>query len=233
MSIFKINPVHGRGDPLWSPSFPCHSGLCQSNPVHGRGDPLWSPSLPACGLPLPYPIPYPSMVGEIPCGRPLPIMSLKHPINHFLLLCLLLCSLAACDLLPSTTTTTTPTTIPTTQPTDQGTPQLNTWYGGTPGVEVRYEDWKSPGNNEDTVTIVRFDLRHITLSVAYQPMQPLTMNEWMQKERATAIINGGYFDNQNNTTALVVSNGQSFGTSYNGFGGMLSVDSQGHIHLRS
>ena len=163
-------------------------------------------------------------------------MSLKHSIKHFLLLCLLLCSLVGCDLLPSTSSTSTPgatTTSTTTQPTDQGTPQLNTWYGGTPGVEVRYEDWKSPGNNEDTVTIVRFDLRHITLSVAYQPMQPLTMSEWMQKERATAIINGGYFDNQNNATALVVSNGRSFGTSYNGFGGMLSVDSQGHIHLRS
>jgi exopolysaccharide biosynthesis protein len=100
-------------------------------------------------------------------------------------------------------------------------------------VEVRYEDWKSPGNNEDTVTIVRFDLRRITLSVAYQPTKPLSMSEWMQKEHATAIINGGYFDNQNNATALVVSNGQSFGSSYNGFGGMLSVDSQGHIALRS
>ena len=98
---------------------------------------------------------------------------------------------------------------------------------------MRYEDWKSPGNNEDTVTIVRFDLRHITLSIAYQPTRPLSMNEWMQKERATAIINGGYFDNQNNATALVISNGQSYGASYNGFGGMLYVDSHGHINLRS
>jgi uncharacterized protein YigE (DUF2233 family) len=158
------------------------------------------------------------------------------PLKHLLLLCLLFCSLVACDLVPSTSNSGTPTpsnTTTATQPTDQGTPQLNTWYGGTPGVEVRYEDWKSPGNNEDTVTIVRFDLRRITLSVAYQPTKPLSMSEWMQKEHATAIINGGYFDNQNNATALVVSNGQSFGSSYNGFGGMLSVDSQGHIALRS
>ena len=59
------------------------------------------------------------------------------------------------------------------------------------------------------------------------------MSEWMQKEHATAIINGGYFDNQNNATALVISNGQSFGTSYNDFGGMLSADNNGHIDLRS
>lgn len=55
----------------------------------------------------------------------------------------------------------------------------------------------------------------------------------MQQEHATAIINGGYFDNQNNATALVVFNGQSFGSSYNGFGGMLSVNSSDHIALRS
>jgi uncharacterized protein YigE (DUF2233 family) len=163
-------------------------------------------------------------------------MSLKNPIKHTLLLSLILYSLAACNLVPSTSSSSAPgasTTSTTNQPANQGAPQLNTWYSGAPGVEVRYEDWKSPGNNEDTVTIVRFDLRHITLSIAYQPTRPLSMSEWMQKERATAIINGGYFDNQNNATALVISNGQSFGASYNNFGGMLSVDSHGHINLRS
>ncbi len=169
----------------------------------------------------------------------MPNVPIKYSIKHCLLFCLLFCSLVACDIVPSTSSNSTPSapsasnTTTINRPTDQGTPQLNTWYSGTPGVEVRYEDWKSPGNNEDTVTIVRFDLRHITLSVAYQPTQPLSMSEWMQKEHATAIINGGYFDKQNTATALVVSNGQSFGTSYDGFGGMLSVNSQGHIELRS
>jgi uncharacterized protein YigE (DUF2233 family) len=163
-------------------------------------------------------------------------MPLKHALKLYLLLCLLLSLLAACDLLPTTSTNGSPgntSTATTTQSPDQGTPQLNTWYRGAPGVEVRYEDWKSAGNNEDTVTIVRFDLHHISLSVAYQPTQPLSMSEWMRQEHATTIINGGYFDNQNTATAMVISNGQSFGPSYNGFGGMLSVDNQGHIDLRS
>src|SRR6266550_3919349 len=165
-------------------------------------------------------------------------MPIKHTIKLYLLLCLLLSSLAACDIIPTTSSNgssgnTSSATTTTTQPSVQGTPQLNTWYRGAPGVEIRYEDWKSPGNNEDTVTIVRFDLHHISLSVAYQPTKPLSMGEWMRQEHATAIINGGYFDNQNNATAMVISNGQSFGTSYNGFGGMLSVDNQGHIDLRS
>jgi uncharacterized protein YigE (DUF2233 family) len=163
-------------------------------------------------------------------------MSKKHILCMFLLLSLLICSLASCDLPTVSVGSSTPTvSSPTNTPGDQGqnSPQLNTWYPGARGVEVRYEDWKSPGNNEDTVTIVRFDLHHVKLSVKYQPDQPLLMSEWAQQEHATAIINGGYFDDQNKATALVVSNGQSFGTSYNGFGGMLSVNDRGSISLRS
>src|SRR3989440_12605791 len=161
-------------------------------------------------------------------------MPIKHSLKVYLTLFLVVCSLMGCDLLPSTSSggTSTPTATAN-QPAEQGTPQLNTWYSGTKGVEVRYEDWKSPGNNEDTVTIVRFDLHYVNLSVAYRPAQPLLMSEWMQQEHAATIINGGYFDVQNNATALVVSNGQVSGTSYDGFGGMLSVDTQGHISLRS
>lgn len=161
-------------------------------------------------------------------------MPLKTSLRLCLLFCLLLCILMACDLVPAISTQSTPTTSsPTSTPGNQGTPQLNTWYQGTRGVEVRYENWKSPADNEDTVTIVRFDPRYVNLSVAYQPSQPLLLSKWMQQEHATAIINGGYFDDQDDATALVVSNGQSFGTSYNGFGGMLSVDGQGRTSLRS
>src|SRR6266496_1898910 len=113
-------------------------------------------------------------------------MSLKYSLKLCFLLCMLVCILAACDLAPSISFNATPTASPTAStPGDQGTPQLNTWYKGAPGIEVRYEDWKSPGNNEDTVTIVRFDLRHITLSVVYKPTQPLWMSQSMQKEHAT------------------------------------------------
>ena len=148
-------------------------------------------------------------------------------IRLSLLLCLLIFSLSSCDLLPSVTVSITPATS-----SSNGT-QLNVWNRVATGVEVRYEDWKIPGGDDDTVTIVRFDLHKIKLSVGYQPGQPLLMNEWMQQEHAIAMINGGYFDQQDNATALVVSNGKVFGTSYNGFGGMLSVDAHGIVNLRS
>jgi uncharacterized protein YigE (DUF2233 family) len=115
-----------------------------------------------------------------------------------------------------------------------GNAQLNRWYAAARGIDVRYEDWKTAnGTDDDTVTIMRVDPHVVTLSVSYQPDKPLLMSQWMQQEHAFAIINGGYFDQNDRATALVISNGQSYGTTYSGFGGMLSVDSNGHTSLRS
>ncbi len=126
---------------------------------------------------------------------------------------------------------------PSSTPTTTGLPgnaQLNTWYTAARGIAVRYEDWKAiDGSDDDTVTITRIDPRYVTLSIGYQPDKPLLMSQWMQQEQAAAIINGGYFDQNDRATALVISNGQAYGSSYSGFGGMLSMDSNGRITLRS
>jgi len=160
-------------------------------------------------------------------------MPLKNHYKVSFLLCFLLFLLVSCDLLPSVAVNGTPIiTTGSYTPDDAGTPQLNVWSKVATGVELRYEDWKSPAGDDDTVTIVRFDVRDVRLSVGYQPAHPLYMSDWMHKEQVTAIINGGYFDQQNRATGLVISNGQVFGTSYSGFGGMLSVDAQGRLRLR-
>lgn len=154
---------------------------------------------------------------------------LAHTFRLAVLFLVLALSLLACDM-PVVTiggNSATPTTgLP-------GNVQFHTWYTVARGVEIRYEDWKDAGGDEDTVSITRFNPRDIRLSVAYQPGQPLMMSQWMQQESALAIINGGYFDANNLATALVISNGQAFGSSYSGFGGMLSVDTRGRITLRS
>ena len=121
-------------------------------------------------------------------------------------------------------------------PTPSGLPgnaRLNTWYPAAHGIDVRYEDWKVAGSDDDTVTIVRVDPHAVTLSVGYQPDKPLLMSQWMQQEHAAAIINGGYFDQNDRATALVISNGQTYGSTYSGFGGMLSVNNNGSVNLRS
>ncbi|MBA2286916.1 MAG: phosphodiester glycosidase family protein, partial [Ktedonobacteraceae bacterium] len=154
----------------------------------------------------------------------------RHIHKLCLLLCLLACcSLCACDLPGVGTNNPSSATSTSDGPT---TAAPNQWIAAAPGVELRYENWKGPSGNEDGITIVRFDPHHIKLRVAYQPDQPLLMSAWMQKEHTTAIINGGYFDDKNQATGLVVSDGQRFGTSYTGFGGMLVVTAQGSVQLR-
>jgi uncharacterized protein YigE (DUF2233 family) len=152
---------------------------------------------------------------------------LRPYTRFYILLCLLVLPLVGCDILPTVTVSITPA------PSSSNGTQLNVWNKAATGVEVRNEDWKNAGGDDDTVTIVRFDTRKVKVSVGYQPGQPVSMNDWMQQEHPIAIINGGYFDQQFNATALVVSNGQVFGESYTGFGGMLSVDSHGSLSLRS
>ncbi|GAC1641177.1 MAG: phosphodiester glycosidase family protein [Ktedonobacteraceae bacterium] len=157
-----------------------------------------------------------------------------RPKNFYMLcMCFLLLSgtLLACGL-SSTATFNNSTPVASTTP-PAVTPALNRWVTASPGIELRYEDWKSPGNNEDTVTTMRFSLNRVHLKVGYQPAKPLAIDEWMRQEQAIAILNGGYFDQDNTSTALVVSDGQTYGTSYNSFGGMLSVDAQGNVRLRS
>ena len=149
----------------------------------------------------------------------------------YMLLIFLISSLLACgssqSLNGNRATTATPSTG------GQSNQPLNVWIKASSGVELRDEDWKSPGENEDHVTIIRLD-PHIThLSIGYRPQLPLSLSDWMQQTHALIVLNGGYFDEKNRPTGLLVSDGQPYGTSYNGFGGMLSVDAQGKIGLRS
>lgn len=155
-------------------------------------------------------------------------MRLTKLFWHGCLLCFLFLVplLAGCEILPDVTFTLN---------TQAPTPTASTWNTVAPGVEVRNETWRSPttATISDIVSIVRFNLHKVKLSVAYQPDQPLSMQQWMQKEQATALINGGYFDGLDRATALVIANGQASGTSYQGFGGMLDVTAQGNVQLRS
>lgn len=149
----------------------------------------------------------------------------------FALLLLLVGSLLACDALPSISYNGTPITAsPTTNPLD---PSPDRWTTVEPGVEIRSEKWTSPGNNEDTVIITRLNLHRVRLQVGYQPTHPMTMSQWQKATGARVLMNGGYFDSDDRPTGLLISNGQQVGSSYNGFGGMLAVDAQGNVSLRS
>lgn len=156
----------------------------------------------------------------------------------WLLFCLLLLStwlMTACQEPINISITGSGTPSPTVITSTDGTSRpLDRWLMLATGVELRYEHWKGPSGNEDTIMITRFDPRRIALRVLYSPSTPHFISDWLKQEKgALAVINGGYFNDQGEATGLVVSDGQVYGSSYSGFGGMLYVDSQGAIHLRS
>jgi exopolysaccharide biosynthesis protein len=157
-------------------------------------------------------------------------MPAKHTLKLTLLIALLVCSLLACDVIPSISSNGTAITAPLQA---GGSVALNVWTPTQPGVELRREQWKGPSGNQDTITITRFDPKKVQFSVGYQPDDPLTLDAWMKQTKAVAVINGGFFDQKNTATALVVANGQAYGQSYTDGGGMFSVNTQGEASIRS
>ena len=155
----------------------------------------------------------------------MPVKQAVQILTYGLLFCTLASFLLACDITPNLSSVT--------PPTDTLNSPLNQWLQIAPGLEIRYEHWKSAGPDEDTVTISRFDLHYFHIGVGYQPSQPLSLATWQQQTGAVAVFNGGYFDQHNRATGLVISDGQSYGTTYPDFGGLLAVDAQGNVILRS
>jgi uncharacterized protein YigE (DUF2233 family) len=152
----------------------------------------------------------------------------RRSLLSFVLVLILASSLSACNLLPGVNIS-----LSGSSTSSLSDPSPNTWTTVSPGIEVRSEKWSSPGDNTDTVIITRVDPARVQLQIGYQPTNPMTMSQWQKSTDAKVLMNGGYFDSNNQPEGLLVSNGQTFGTSYQGFGGMLSVDQQGNTSLRS
>jgi uncharacterized protein YigE (DUF2233 family) len=70
--------------------------------------------------------------------------------------------------------------------------------------------------------MTRIDPQRVTLQVAYAPDSPKRVREWQAELSADLVINGGFYDDANRATGLVITNGEVSGRSYRGFGGMFS-----------
>lgn len=84
-----------------------------------------------------------------------------------------------------------------------------------------------------SMQVIRADPSVFDIRVAYDVSAPGRVSEWQKALDAAAIINGGYFDKQGRATALTIFDGVQQGASYEGFGGMLSVDGSGAVSVRS
>lgn len=108
------------------------------------------------------------------------------------------------------------------------------WMVIAPGIEVR--EMALPVASllaRGTMIVVRLDPATVTLRVHYVPGEARSLAEWQEAlPEARIIVNGAFFDEANRALGLLVSDGQAYGQSFIGFGGMLQVDGAG-MRVRS
>lgn len=118
-------------------------------------------------------------------------------------------------------------------PAPSGNSQDTGWLAGAQGVQLRH--LRVPVEHAQAqvpLVAVRLDPAQLQLRVGYDPQQPRLLRSWFTAERPVLAINGGYFDADYHSTALVVQDGVANGESYEGFGGMLAVHQDGTVELR-
>ena len=130
---------------------------------------------------------------------------------------------------PVATDTVIPTPIPSPTATIVPTRDAN-WTLLQPGLERRvFEIYNSQNQHVESLYVWRLDQNHFRMDVAYVE-RPKSLDTWQQETNADLVLNGGYFSIENERyfpDGLAISNGEAFGRSFNGFGGMLAIDQSG------
>lgn len=110
-------------------------------------------------------------------------------------------------------------------PTDTG------WIAAAAGIE--YRALTTPFNGSLVpLNLMRFDPAQVLFQVGYAPHAPRWLADWCGQPGVLAAINGGFFDQAYQSTALVIQQGVVSGSSYEGQGGMFALDVGGVLSLR-
>jgi uncharacterized protein YigE (DUF2233 family) len=88
------------------------------------------------------------------------------------------------------------------------------------------------GRLTEQFTILRIDPTLFTFRIGYSPGQPKPLATWQAETDALITMNGGFFTEAYLATGLMVVDGQVSGSSYVGFGGMVTVG-EGGVEVRS
>jgi hypothetical protein len=119
-----------------------------------------------------------------------------------------------------------PTLVPSPFPTVEPTPDAD-WSQLQPGLERRVIDiYNGQNQHVESLYVWRLDQNRFRMDVAYTE-RPRSLDTWQKETNAMLVVNGGYFSIENERyfpDGLTISNGQAFGRSFNGFGGMLAID---------
>ncbi|MCS7059803.1 MAG: phosphodiester glycosidase family protein [Anaerolineae bacterium] len=100
------------------------------------------------------------------------------------------------------------------------------WREVHPGVYFRLSS-VAVGEWMDRLALLRIDPARAEFRVRYAPDMPQTVRDWHMQtlitEGAVAVINAGFFNANNENTGLLITDGQTHGQSYRGFGGMFFI----------
>lgn len=109
------------------------------------------------------------------------------------------------------------------------------WLEAAPGLftrKVRIEPPYAAVGAFDMV-VVRIDPSLIELRVHYEPTVLRSLPEWKDTlDDPLMVVNGSFFTAEGYAVGLVVTDGQYYGTSLTGYGGMLQI-SEGEVRVRS
>jgi hypothetical protein len=113
------------------------------------------------------------------------------------------------------------------------TPSDTGWLAQSPGLDRREVAALFPSLGfEERLILFRIDPALFDFRVLYSPGLPRRVSEWGAVAGARLAFNASFFDEKDVAVGLVVSDGQVFGKSLEGFGGMFAVDAEGALSLR-
>jgi hypothetical protein len=108
-------------------------------------------------------------------------------------------------------------------------PESN-WHLVRDGLEKRIIDIVIENQRVDRLFLLRIDPSLYQFNVVYDDIAPKTLDEWQKLTGALVMFNGGYFrilGDRYLPDGLMVVNGQAFGETYTGFGGMFAITPRG------
>jgi hypothetical protein len=106
------------------------------------------------------------------------------------------------------------------------------WQVVRRGLERRVINTVDETGGGLSLYLLRIDPDYYSFDVGYRPGDPQSLLKWSEETGAMVVVNGGFFTEDDVATGLIVTDGVPSGSSYQGFGGMFSVDEEG-AHLRS
>jgi exopolysaccharide biosynthesis protein len=109
------------------------------------------------------------------------------------------------------------------------------WEQVAPGVEYRQIEISPPLTvGRFKAQVFRLDPAQVRFQVHYEPGQAARISEWREDlGGALLIVNANFFTPEYRAVGLAVRDGQVFGASLSGYGGMFQVDGAGGVRVRS